>query len=244
MSTQTVNSTAPRDGAPGATGDEVITLDQSTGRELARYRAAGPEQVGTAVQGARTAAGPWWDLGFDGRAVRLRAWRREIARGGEDLAALIRAENGKSLEDGRAEVLSVLGHLTFVLDNVERVLGRRAVPAPAASPNQRAWVEYLPYGVVGVIGPWNFPLGTPGAIVIHALAAGNAVILKPSPVTLESACGWPGPGGRPYLTCPTPSRPSSASPPPARTSPPAWTRSRSPAASARAGRWPRTAPRA
>ncbi|GAA2047061.1 aldehyde dehydrogenase family protein [Polymorphospora rubra] len=183
MSTQTVNSTAPRDGAPGATGDEVITLDQSTGRELARYRAAGPEQVGTAVQGARTAAGPWWDLGFDGRAVRLRAWRREIARGGEDLAALIRAENGKSLEDGRAEVLSVLGHLTFVLDNVERVLGRRAVPAPAASPNQRAWVEYLPYGVVGVIGPWNFPLGTPGAIVIHALAAGNAVILKPSPVT-------------------------------------------------------------
>lgn len=49
--------------------------------------------------------------------------------------------------------------------------------------NQRAWVEYLPYGVVGVIGPWNFPLGTPGAVVVHALAAGNAVILKPSELT-------------------------------------------------------------
>ncbi|MFI7080405.1 aldehyde dehydrogenase family protein [Micromonospora sp. NPDC049903] len=183
MTTQTAQSTATRDGDPDTTGDEVITLDQSTGDELARYRAAGPEQVGAAVQVARTAAGPWWDLGFDGRAVRLRAWRREIARGGEDLAALIHAENGKSLEDGRAEVLSVLGHLTFVLDNVERVLGRREIPAPAAMPHQRAWVEHLPYGVVGVIGPWNFPLGTPGAIVIHALAAGNAVILKPSPIT-------------------------------------------------------------
>ncbi|MER7164903.1 aldehyde dehydrogenase family protein [Micromonospora sp. NPDC000207] len=183
MSTQIASSTATRDGDPDATGVEVITLDQSTGLELARYPAAGPEQVSAAIQVARTAAGPWWDLGFEGRAARLRAWRREIARDGEDLAALIHAENGKSLEDGRAEVLSVVGHLTFVLDNVERVLGRREVPAAAATPHQRAWVEHLPYGVVGVIGPWNFPLGTPGAIVVHALAAGNAVILKPSPIT-------------------------------------------------------------
>jgi acyl-CoA reductase-like NAD-dependent aldehyde dehydrogenase len=144
---------------------------------------AGPAEAEAAVAVARAAAGPWWDLGFDGRAARLRAWRREIARGGEELAALIHAENGKPVEDGRTEVLAALGHLTFALDNAERVLGRRDVPVPPTMPNQRAWVEHLPYGVVGVIGPWNFPLATPGAILIHAMAAGNAVILKPSQIT-------------------------------------------------------------
>jgi succinate-semialdehyde dehydrogenase/glutarate-semialdehyde dehydrogenase len=55
---------------------------------------------------ARASAGPWWDLGFEGRARRLRAWRREIASGGEELAALIHDENGKPTEDARAEVLA------------------------------------------------------------------------------------------------------------------------------------------
>ncbi|GAB3445751.1 hypothetical protein GCM10027570_16260 [Streptomonospora sediminis] len=96
MSTDAANTAATtRDGDPGATGAEVVTLDQATGRELARYPAAGPEQANAAVAAARAAADPWWDLGFAGRAARLRAWRRDIARGGEDLAALIRAENGK-----------------------------------------------------------------------------------------------------------------------------------------------------
>lgn len=183
MSTPTATAVPTRDGNPTEAGTEVVTLDQATGAEFARYPAAGPTEAKTAVEAARRAAGPWWDLGFAGRAVRLRAWRRAILDGAEELAALIHAENGKPVEDGRAEVLSIMGHLGFVLDHAERVLGRRAVPAPPAVPNQRAWVEYRPYGVVAVIGPWNFPLGTPGAIVVHALAAGNAVILKPSQVT-------------------------------------------------------------
>ena len=178
-----VDTATTRDGDPQAVGPEVVTIDQATGKELARYPVAGPDQVAAAVAAARACAGAWQDLGFDGRAARLRAWRREIARGGEELAALIHAENGKPVEDGRAEVLAMLGHLTFVVDNASRVLGSRDVAVPPTMANQRAWVEYLPYGVVGVIGPWNFPLATPGAIVVHALGAGNAVILKPSELT-------------------------------------------------------------
>lgn len=178
MSTETTSTTS-RDGDLGADRSEVVTLDQASGSVFARYPVATSAQVADAVTVARQAAGPWWELGFAGRAQRLSAWCLEIARGGEELAALIHAENGKSLEDSRTEVLGAVGHLTFVLENVERVLGRRTVPAVG----QDAWVEYLPYGVVAVIGPWNFPLGTPGAIVIHALAAGNAVVLKPSQIT-------------------------------------------------------------
>lgn len=179
----TNTAAATRDGVLGQDGSEVITIDQATGAELARYPVAGPDEAAAAVAAARAASGPWWDLGFDGRAQRLRAWQREIALNGEEVAAIIHAENGKPLDDARSEVLAALAHLQFAVENAERVLGRRDVPAAPAAPNQEAWVEYQPYGVVGVIGPWNFPLATPGAIVINALAAGNAVVLKPSHLT-------------------------------------------------------------
>jgi succinate-semialdehyde dehydrogenase / glutarate-semialdehyde dehydrogenase len=184
MSTDTVdNPLATRDGALDADEAEVVTIDQATGSALARYPVAVAEEARTAVAAARVAAGPWWDLGFAARAEHLRAWRREIAADGEQAAAVIHAENGKPLEDARAEVLAVLEHLRFVLDNAARVLGPREIPSPPSEANQRAWIEQLPYGVVGVIGPWNFPLATPGAIVIHAIAAGNTVVLKPSHIT-------------------------------------------------------------
>jgi aldehyde dehydrogenase (NAD+) len=176
-------STITRDGVLGYDGTEVITIDQATGAELTRYHVAGKEEAVEAVAAARSVSGLWWDLGFEGRAERLHAWQREIALSGEEGAALIHAENGKPTDDARSEVLALLQHLQFALGNAERVLARRDVPAASVAPNQRAWVEYHPYGVVGVIGPWNFPLMTPGAIVINALAAGNAVILKPSHIT-------------------------------------------------------------
>jgi aldehyde dehydrogenase (NAD+) len=176
-------STITRDGVIDADGAELITIDQATGRELAHYRVAGKKEAIAAVSAARSAARPWWELGFDGRAPRLRAWQREIAKSGEEVAPIIHAEHGKSLEDARTEVLSVLGHLQFVMENAERVLGRRDVASPPAMTHQRAWIEHLPFGVIAVIGPWNFPLSTPGAIVIHAMAAGNAVVLKPSQIT-------------------------------------------------------------
>ena len=183
MSTETVNSNLTRDGALDSDETEVVTVDQATGAELARYRVAGAVEARAATAAARAAAGPWWDLGFEPRARYLRAWRREIAAHGDEVAELIHAENGKPVEDAKAEVLAVLEHLRFVVDNAERVLGPRGIPAPQTAANQRAWIEHLPYGVVAVIGPWNFPLATPGAIVIHAIAAGNAVVLKPSQIT-------------------------------------------------------------
>ena len=183
MSTETVNTNLTRDGALDSEGTEVVTVDQATGAELARYRVAGAAEARAATAAARASASPWQELSFAERARHLRAWRREIAAGGNKVAALIHAENGKPLEDARAEVLALLEHLRFVIDNAERVLGARTIQVPATAANQRAWIEHLPYGVVGVIGPWNFPLATPGAIVIHAIAAGNAVVLKPSHIT-------------------------------------------------------------
>jgi succinate-semialdehyde dehydrogenase / glutarate-semialdehyde dehydrogenase len=86
-----------RDGVLGADAPEVITTDQATGRGLARYPVAGNKEALAVVSAARSAAWRRWELGFEGRARNLRAWRREVARGGEEVAVLIRAENGKPI---------------------------------------------------------------------------------------------------------------------------------------------------
>ena len=63
------------------------------------------------------------------------------------------------------------------------MLGPRSGSGRAALANNRRYVEYPPFGVVGVIGPWNYPLFTPMGSIAYALAAGNAVVFKPSEYT-------------------------------------------------------------
>jgi acyl-CoA reductase-like NAD-dependent aldehyde dehydrogenase len=74
-------------------------------------------------------------------------------------------------------------HLHWAPRHAQRVLGVRKVrPGPLVS-NLAATLEYQPYGVVGVIGPWNYPVFTPLGSIVYALAAGNAVVFKPSEYT-------------------------------------------------------------
>src|SRR5699024_2086798 len=64
-----------------------------------------------------------------------------------------------------------------------RVLGRRRVGSTLLAAHLAATVEYLPLGVIGVIGPWNYPVFTPMGSIGYALAGGNTVVFKPSELT-------------------------------------------------------------
>ena len=86
------------------------------------------------------------------------------------------------------ELATAIEHLHWAPRNAERVLGPRRVRPGLLVANLAATLEYQPYGVVGVIGPWNYPVFTPLGSIVYALAAGNAVVFKPSRVH---------PGGRP-----------------------------------------------
>ncbi len=63
------------------------------------------------------------------------------------------------------------------------MLGPRSVFPGLVAVNQKCTLEYHPLGVVGVIGPWNYPIFTPMGSIVYALAAGNAVVFKPSEYT-------------------------------------------------------------
>jgi len=155
----------------------------ATGEAVGTFTVDGPEAVAAAVARARRAAAWWAGLGFDGREQRLRAFKGQLARGCDELCELVRRENGKPLEDAFVEVLVTVDHLDWAARKAAKVLKRRRVPSTLLLANHAASVEYPPVGVVGVVGPWNYPVLTPMGSIVYALAAGNAVVFKPSELT-------------------------------------------------------------
>ena len=159
------------------------SLDPATGAVLATFPLHDEVTVRGAVDAARPAALWWAELGFAGRALRLRAWKVAIVRRMRELAELMHAEGGKPVADATLEVVLAVEHIAWAARHADQVLGRRRVRPGLLMPNQAATVEYQPFGVVGVIGPWNYPVYTPMGSLAYALAAGNAVVFKPSEYT-------------------------------------------------------------
>lgn len=159
------------------------SIDPRTGEVVGRYRVHGPAEVAATVAQARP-AGRWWaELGFAGRRRRLRAWRKLLVYRLDELAELLSAETGKPADDARLELVLSIDHLAWASRHAGKVLGRRRVHTGMLMSNQQASLSYPPYGVVGVIGPWNHPVFTPMGSIAYALAAGNAVVFKPSEYT-------------------------------------------------------------
>ncbi|MGH3772456.1 MAG: aldehyde dehydrogenase family protein [Pseudonocardiaceae bacterium] len=159
------------------------SLDPRTGEVIAYHQVDDEAAVRAAVGRAREAAVWWGGLGFARRRHRLLSWRRALTRRIDELAGLITAETGKPRDDARMECVLVVAHLDWAARNAERVLRRRRVGSGLLMLQEASTVEYQPYGVIGVIGPWNYPAHTPMGSIGYALAAGNAVVFKPSELT-------------------------------------------------------------
>jgi succinate-semialdehyde dehydrogenase / glutarate-semialdehyde dehydrogenase len=160
----------------------------ASGEVVGSFPLDGPEQVAAAVARARQAAVGWRELGFDGRRRRLLAYKALLVRRTDELVALVHRENGKPHADALIELLMIVEHLDWAARNAAKVLGSRRVRSTLVLANHAASVEYQPLGVVGVIGPWNYPVFTPLGSIGHALAAGNAVVFKPSELTTAVGC--------------------------------------------------------
>lgn len=159
------------------------STDPRTGEVVGYHQVDDEAAVRAAVVRAREAAVWWGGLGFDGRRRRLLSWRSRLTRRIDELAGLITAETGKPWDDARLEWVLVVAHLDWAARNAERVLRRRRVGSGLLMLQEASTLEYQPHGVIGVIGPWNYPAHTPMGSVSYALAAGNAVVFKPSELT-------------------------------------------------------------
>lgn len=162
---------------------ELVSTSPATDEVVATFPVHGEEEVRAAVARAREASRWWQDQGYDGRRTALLAWKRHVARNSDELAELMHRENGKPLTDARLEVMLALEHITWVAKNAPKVLASEKRKPGAMLANFSARVDHIPFGVVGVIGPWNYPVFTPNGSIATALAAGNTVVFKPSEYT-------------------------------------------------------------
>ena len=170
-------------GTPFVDDGALVSTNPATGEEVGRFPVADADDVKAAVERARTAQEWWAGLGFAGRKTRLLKYRALVAQRMEELAALMRREGGKPEVDAVVELASAIDHVHWAATNARRVLRLRRVRAARLQLEFASSVEYQPHGVVGVIGPWNYPVFTPMGSIGYALAAGNAVVYKPSEYT-------------------------------------------------------------
>lgn len=154
-----------------------------TGEVVGSFPIHGDDEVRAAVGRARVAAAWWSDLSYAERRRRLDAFRGVLARRIQQLAGVMSEETGKPASDAVLEVALVLDHIAWAGKHAEKVLGRRSVRSGLLTAHLAGAVQHKPVGVVGVIGPWNFPVFTPLGSIVFALAAGNTVVFKPSELT-------------------------------------------------------------
>jgi acyl-CoA reductase-like NAD-dependent aldehyde dehydrogenase len=171
--------------APPTTAQKIDVENPATGQIVASIAVVAPEQIPELVERARAAQPGWEALGFEGRARLLRRCQKWVIDNSDRVIETIMSETGKAWEEAQlAEVSYAASAFGFWAKNAGDYLADERVKT--ASPfvkGRKLVVRHVPVGVVGVIGPWNYPLTNSFGDCIPALAAGNAVILKPSEVT-------------------------------------------------------------
>ncbi|THA34804.1 aldehyde dehydrogenase [Streptomyces sp. A1277] len=157
---------------------EHHVLNPATGETVATVPATSAAGVHTAVTRATAAQRTWAALAPADRARLLRRFAAAVDARTEELALLEVEEAGHTIGNARWEAGNVRDLLDYAAGGVERLSGRQ-IPVPGGI--DLTLLE--PLGVVGVIAPWNFPLPIAAWGTAPALAAGNAVILKPAETT-------------------------------------------------------------
>jgi acyl-CoA reductase-like NAD-dependent aldehyde dehydrogenase len=156
----------------------MLTItNPANGRTIAELATDTIETITTSYQRARSDQAAWAKAGLAQRLTCLRRFREGIMRESERLAAILTSEVGKPIKQSRNELAGLLGRIDFFLDAAESTLAPREVFSDAG---MRERISHVPLGVVANISAWNYPYFVGANVFVPALAAGNAVLYKPS----------------------------------------------------------------
>jgi acyl-CoA reductase-like NAD-dependent aldehyde dehydrogenase len=171
----------------GTSGAQTITVENpATGAVITTVPILEASELRDMAARAREAQPQWAAIGFDGRGRIVRRAQKWMLDNAERVIGTVVSESGKTQEDAQlADLGYTVSALGFWAKQAAGYLADERVPSwnnPVAI-GRKLVIRYVPVGVVGVIGPWNYPIANSFGDCIPALMAGNAVILKPSEVT-------------------------------------------------------------
>jgi acyl-CoA reductase-like NAD-dependent aldehyde dehydrogenase len=172
------------DGQAVTTGETLVVADKYRGEPLAQVAIAGKPEVEQAIAAAQRAARTMMALPAHRRGEILARAAALLAERREELARTIATEAGKALKFARAEADRGAQTFAIAAEEAKRITGE-TVPLDAVPAGEGYFGFFVrrPVGVVAAIAPFNFPLNLVAHKVAPALAAGNAVVLKPASST-------------------------------------------------------------
>lgn len=165
-------------------GETIAVTNPATGAVLGTVPQMGANETRRAIEAANVAFKSWRKLLAKERSAILRKWFELMMANVDDLAAILTAEQGKSLTEARGEITYAASFLEWFAEEGKRVYGE-TIPTPA--PGRRLMVTKDPIGVCAAVTPWNFPSAMITRKVGPAMAAGCPMVLKPAAQTPFSA---------------------------------------------------------
>jgi acyl-CoA reductase-like NAD-dependent aldehyde dehydrogenase len=168
---------------------KVVSVNPATGATLREFECASEPEVQAAVDRARAAQPGWAELGVRKRIAILRDFQRLLHQKKSEVAELVTREAGKPyVEALLTEVMVVLDAARFLIENAYRLLRDEPIPhGNLAMKTKSGRLLREPYGVIGIISPWNYPFSIPATESLAGLTAGNAIVVKPSEFTSLTA---------------------------------------------------------
>ncbi len=171
--------------APATFSPLIESIDPATGVVIARLEATPPSEVPSILAQARRAQAAWAAESLQERCALVHRLRETIYARRQEIAERVMRESGKPrVEALFADVLVSLDTAAYYANQAPTLLLPEHVPHhnPAVKAKSGS-LHYEPYGVIGVIAPWNYPVAIPLGQMIPAVVAGNAVVIKPSELT-------------------------------------------------------------
>ena len=168
-------------------GNTFEVVNPFTEKVIANVPASGKSDIDKAVRAAQVAFKGWSTMTAGGRRDYLQALAQKSMDHADSLAKIISIEMGKPLKDAMTEIEDLSEYLQYYSELARDQVGRIVSPVEKKS---MSLIRYEPYGVVGCILPWNYPLSLMGWKLAPALAAGNTIIMKPSEITSTSLLHW------------------------------------------------------
>ena len=166
-----------------ATGKAFTSFNPATGEAIWQGFESTEDEVDGAFDAAHVAYLKWRKLSHNQRIDHLRAYSAHVEKNKDKLAEVISAETGKALWDAKGEVTAVTRKAEISI----KAYDQRTPTTTGELGALRTRLTHRPHGVMGVIGPYNFPCHLANGHIVPALLAGNTVVFKPSSWTPWSA---------------------------------------------------------
>jgi betaine-aldehyde dehydrogenase len=167
-----------------APSTEIVVTNPASGMVVGSVPNTSPEEVGRIVDELRIYQPAWEEIGGNARGQWLSKLRDWLLDHDADIADILQSETGKARAEAGIEVPMICELINYYAKNAASFLADERVKSAGPLTAQKKLVKtFHPYPVVGIITPWNFPFAMPGMDAVPALAAGAAVLVKPSEVT-------------------------------------------------------------